>query len=126
MPRIYPGTADKVITQCGSECPAYKHDDGGGYMDSFNYCDYGGPRCFDWIRNESDGFPKECRLKEVSTTDQDRKIDYVIGMVSADAFLKQQNAANFCHEGDNGASELEQQLKFYKYGLDKVIPPEWE
>jgi hypothetical protein len=28
--------------------------------------------------------------------------------------------------GDGGASRLEEQVKFYKYGMIKALPPEWD
>ena len=55
-------------------------------------------------------------------------------MVGGDVFLiiekeaetRNLNAAYGGSHGDGGASILRDQVKFYKYGRDGLIPPEWE
>lgn len=54
------------------------------------------------------------------------KIDKIIEEIMKDCETKRTNAAYSGSYGDNGASDLEKQIKFYQYGRKGIIPPEWK
>jgi hypothetical protein len=54
-----------------------------------------------------------------------REIADVIKLVLEDAHSKREGAAFMGERGDRGASTLEMQVRFYKYGLNAELPTEW-
>ena len=46
--------------------------------------------------------------------------------IERDAAQKYINAGMSGSNGDGGASVLREQVKYYKYGRDGILPPEWE
>jgi hypothetical protein len=49
----------------------------------------------------------------------------IIVLVLADAANKRMDAGYSGGWDDGGASRLEEQAKFFAYGLNRVMPPEW-
>ena len=52
--------------------------------------------------------------------------DKIIPFVKADAHTKREDAGYGGRMDDGGASRLEDQIKFFQYGLSCSFPPEWE
>jgi len=53
------------------------------------------------------------------------KIEAIISKVLQDAHQKKEGAAYNGSHGDGGASRLEEQVKFYRYGQKNIMPSEW-
>lgn len=53
-------------------------------------------------------------------------IDKLITLVLTDANTRKENAGYDGRWDDGGGGRLEEQVKFYQYGLQATIPPEWE
>lgn len=54
------------------------------------------------------------------------KINKLIDIIIDKAKVVRTTATMNGEYGDGGASVLEDQIKFYQYGRDGIIPPEWE
>jgi hypothetical protein len=59
-------------------------------------------------------------------TEDNFDIDEVIKLVKADAEKKRQNASYNGEMSDGGAGRLEEQIKFYNYGRQAIVPQEWD
>ncbi len=53
-------------------------------------------------------------------------IEKIMQKVLAEAHSARENAGYSGSWGDGGASVLEAQVQFYRYGRDGVVPPEWQ
>lgn len=53
-------------------------------------------------------------------------IDKIMDKVLENAEKVRMDAAYGGHHHDGGASDMETQVLFYKYGETGVVPPEWE
>ena len=53
-------------------------------------------------------------------------VSKVISQILKEAETKKTNARYNGEYGDGGAGTLEMQVKFYRYGLQGVMPKEWE
>jgi hypothetical protein len=54
------------------------------------------------------------------------QIEAVIALVLADAHDSREAAGMGGRWDDGGASRLEEQVKFFRYGISRCMPPEWE
>lgn len=54
------------------------------------------------------------------------RADKLIKQVSFDAEKREVNALFNGSWSDDGAGKLRDQIKFFQYGRDGVVPPEWE
>lgn len=55
-----------------------------------------------------------------------KALNQVMGLVLKEAATRRDNAAYSGEWNDGGASALEDQVKFYRYGIEGRIPPEWK
>ncbi len=53
-------------------------------------------------------------------------IETIMQKVLAEAHRAREDAGYSGSWGDGGASVLEAQVQFYRYGRDGVVPPEWQ
>lgn len=53
-------------------------------------------------------------------------IEEIIKIVLKAAYNKREGAGYAGERGDRGASILETQVEFYRYGMQGVVPPDWE
>jgi hypothetical protein len=50
----------------------------------------------------------------------------IMELILSDAAKIRTNASFSGSWGDGGASDLEKQVRFFKYGMNLALPPEWE
>lgn len=50
----------------------------------------------------------------------------VMGIIRMEAHNARESAGYGGRWDDGGASRLEEQIRFFQYGLQGVLPPEWE
>ena len=55
-----------------------------------------------------------------------RNINEIMELILKEAEQKRENAGYNGDYGDGGASQLEDQVKFFKLGWGQQFPPEWE
>jgi hypothetical protein len=52
--------------------------------------------------------------------------DRIMGLIRQEAHDARESAGYGGRWDDGGASRLEDQIRFFQYGLEGILPPEWE